>query len=198
MAKLAQLCMYCIYKHSSRLSPGWAFRRHVFRKSTVKKMSTSQKKSSTLPPFQARAPTSSPRPRENSSFSWIRVKLRKFSSLKADTWKYNTLQPHLCDITAIIMQKKTLNSKLNEKWLCIMQCAIKKTPDLNKTIRKIPEHWAILTFLRRVYCHQNWAALNIQVYRVMEKRVDCDSRVRCAVIDGGCRFYSVTRIISHG
>ncbi|KAF3851247.1 hypothetical protein F7725_013019 [Dissostichus mawsoni] len=51
-------------------------RRQEVKKSAVKWMSTSQKKSRAFwPRLHARAPTSNPRPRENSSFSWIRVKL---------------------------------------------------------------------------------------------------------------------------
>ena len=45
-------------------------------------MSTSQKKSSTLLPFQERAPTSSPFPRENSPLSWMKVKFLKLAALK--------------------------------------------------------------------------------------------------------------------
>ncbi|KAG7271704.1 hypothetical protein CRUP_025565 [Coryphaenoides rupestris] len=53
------------------------------RKSGVNRMSTSQKKSRAFwLRFQARAPTSRPRPRENSSFIWINVKLRNRVSLE--------------------------------------------------------------------------------------------------------------------
>lgn len=48
-------------------------------------MSTSQKKSSTLPPLQARAPTSRPLPRENSPFSGMKVKFLKLAALKGET-----------------------------------------------------------------------------------------------------------------
>lgn len=66
----------------SRSSPGSAFRRQEVKKSAVKWMSTSQKKSRTfLLCLQALAPTSRPRPRENSSFIWIRVKLLNRVSL---------------------------------------------------------------------------------------------------------------------
>lgn len=51
------------------VSPGCVLILQVLRKSAVKKTSTSQKKSSTLPPVQARAPTSRPRPREKASSS---------------------------------------------------------------------------------------------------------------------------------
>lgn len=45
-------------------------------------MSTSQKNSRTLLPFQKRAPTSSPFPRENSPFSWMKVKFLKLAALE--------------------------------------------------------------------------------------------------------------------
>lgn len=65
------------------LSPGSALRRQEVKKSAVKWMSTSQKKSSTLwLRLHALAPTSRPRPRENSSFIWIRVKLLNRVSLR--------------------------------------------------------------------------------------------------------------------
>lgn len=66
-----------------RLSPGSVLRRQEVKKSAVKWMSTSQKKSRTLwLRLQALAPTSKPRPRENSSFSWISVKLLNRVSLR--------------------------------------------------------------------------------------------------------------------
>lgn len=62
--------------------PGCVFSLHVLRNSEVKWMSTSQKKRRTLLPFQKRAPTSSPFPRENSPFSWMKVKFLKLAALK--------------------------------------------------------------------------------------------------------------------
>lgn len=65
------------------LSPGSALSRQEVKKSAVKWMSTSQKKSRTFwLRLQALAPTYKPRPRENSSFSWIRVKLLNRVSLR--------------------------------------------------------------------------------------------------------------------
>lgn len=57
-------------------------------------MSTSQKKSSTLLPFQERAPTSSPFPRENSPLSWMKVKFLKLAALKGET-RHVTQGPRL-------------------------------------------------------------------------------------------------------
>lgn len=64
--------------------PGCVFSLHVLRNSEVKWMSTSQKKRRTLLPFQKRAPTSSPFPRENSPFSWMKVKFLKLAALKGE------------------------------------------------------------------------------------------------------------------
>lgn len=64
-------------------SPGSALRRQEVKKSAVKWMSTSQKNSRTFWwCLHALAPTSNPRPRENSSFIWISVKLLNRVSLE--------------------------------------------------------------------------------------------------------------------
>lgn len=78
--------------YSPALSPGSALSRQEVKKSAVKWMSTSQKKSSTFwLRLQALAPTSKPRPRENSSFSWIRVKLLNRVSLRERRQKSDRL-----------------------------------------------------------------------------------------------------------
>lgn len=48
----------------------------------MKYMSTSQKKRTTLLPFQTRAPMSNPLPLENSSFNWMKVKFLKLADLE--------------------------------------------------------------------------------------------------------------------
>lgn len=120
-------------------SPGWALRRHVFKKSAVKKMSTSQKKSRTFPPFQARAPTSSPRPRENSSFSWISVKLRKFSSLQYNTLgNYNMSLTDPQSVIFMVFCEKAV-SNFQKCWCLLLMSATACTSGLTS----LPQIWAL-------------------------------------------------------
>lgn len=58
-------------------------------------MSTSQKNRRTLLPFQKRAPTSRPFPRENSPFSWMKVKFLKLAALEGKTKGQSGTEAHL-------------------------------------------------------------------------------------------------------
>lgn len=101
---------------SGSLSPASAFKRQEVRKSGVKWTSTSQKKSRTFCRcLQALAPTSRPRPRENSSFIWIKVKLLNRVSLRHRT----KLLPSLPNYTAA---RSSFSFKLSLPFLLVYEC----------------------------------------------------------------------------